>query len=271
MGAPGPPRVNSPRNRHCFQLNGLAGDQGEEAFDLVKPRTVSGDEMHVPPRTCCQPRFDLRMLVGTVVVHDAVHVKVGRHRLVDFAQKRQEFLVPVTRFAGSEQRAVEHVQRREQRRCATALTVMSDPFNVAEAHRQHGLRTLERLTLALLVHAQDQGVLRRTQVKANHIAQFLDEELIGRELEAFAAMRLQTQQLEVTVHTGWRDSRFGSNRTYAPVRGAIRGFGVQGLVNQLSQPLIVDRARLAAPRCRAANIPLSQTSSSSIVASSALH
>jgi hypothetical protein len=59
------------------------------------------------------------MLVGAVVVDDAVHVEPGRHRLVDFAQKRQEFLVPVTRLAGSEHhRAVEHIQAREQRRCA---------------------------------------------------------------------------------------------------------------------------------------------------------
>jgi hypothetical protein len=57
-------------------------------------------------------------------------------------------------------------------------------------------------------------------------------------------MRLQAQQLEVMVHTRWRDSRFGGDRAHPPVRGAIRWLGVQGLINELSQPLIVNRARL---------------------------
>lgn len=57
-------------------------------------------------------------------------------------------------------------------------------------------------------------------------------------------MRLQLQQLEITVHTRRQDGRFGCNRAYAPVRGAIGRFGMQGLVNQLSQLLIVYRARL---------------------------
>ncbi len=126
-----------------------------------------------------------------------------------------------------------------------ANVVVRDAFDVAEAHRQHGLRAFERLSLALLVHAQDQCILGRARVQADHVAQFLDEELIGRELEAFAAMRLQAEQLEVTVQTLWRDSRFGGDRAHAPVRGAIRRLCVQGLVNQLSQPLIVNRARFA--------------------------
>lgn len=121
----------------------------------------------------------------------------------------------------------------------------ADAFDVAETHRQHRLRTLNGLTLALLVHAQYKCVLRWTQVEAGHIAQFPDEELIGRALEAFAAMRLQTQQLEVPVHTRRRDGNFGCNRVHSPVRRVIRGLGVQGLVNQLRQLLIVDRARFA--------------------------
>jgi hypothetical protein len=40
----------------------LVGDQGGETFDLVKPRTVGWNEMHVPAGVCCQPRLDLRVL-----------------------------------------------------------------------------------------------------------------------------------------------------------------------------------------------------------------
>src|ERR1700727_3016228 len=94
--------------------DGLVGDQRKEAFDLVKPRTVGGNEMHVPAGMGCQPRLDLRMLVATVVVDDAVHVKVGRHCLVDFTQERQELLMPMTRLAGGEHCAIEYVQGGEQ-------------------------------------------------------------------------------------------------------------------------------------------------------------
>src|ERR1700722_16483027 len=153
--------------------------------------------------------------------------------------------MPMTRLAGGEHCAIEYVQGGEQVGGAGTNEVVRDAFDVAESHRQHGLRAIERLALALLVHAQYQCVLRWAQVQADHVAQLLDEELIGREFEAFAAMRLQAQQLEVAVHTRRRDRRFGSDRAHAPVRGAIRWLGVQGLVNQLSQPLIINRARLA--------------------------
>ena len=50
--------------------DGLVGDQRKEAFDLVEPRTVGRNEMHVPAGLCCEPRLDLGMLVTAIVVHD---------------------------------------------------------------------------------------------------------------------------------------------------------------------------------------------------------
>lgn len=37
----------------------LVGDQGEEALDLIEPRTVGRDEVHVPTRPTRQPSLDL--------------------------------------------------------------------------------------------------------------------------------------------------------------------------------------------------------------------
>lgn len=90
--------------------DGLVGDQRKEAFDLIEPRTVGRDEMHVPAGLCCEPRLDLGMLVTAIVVHDAVHVEFSRYGLVDFAQKRQELLMPMARLAGGEHCAIEYVQ-----------------------------------------------------------------------------------------------------------------------------------------------------------------
>ena len=65
--------------------NGFVGDQAEEAFDLVQPRAVRGNEVHVPTRAGSQPGLDLGMAVGRVVVGNAVDVQFSRHRRVDLA------------------------------------------------------------------------------------------------------------------------------------------------------------------------------------------
>ena len=66
----------------------LVGDQREEAFDLIQPRAVGRDEVHVPARATRQPHLDLRMAVRGVVVDDAVNVQFAGDGLVDLAQVR---------------------------------------------------------------------------------------------------------------------------------------------------------------------------------------
>ena len=57
----------------------FVSNQGEEALNLIQPRAVCRDEVHVPTRACCQPRLDLRMTVSGVVVNDAMDVEICRH------------------------------------------------------------------------------------------------------------------------------------------------------------------------------------------------
>lgn len=101
--------------------DGLVGDQRKEAFDVVEPRTVGRNGMHVPAALCCQPRLGLGLLVTAIVVHD-----------------------------GGEHCAIEYVQGGQQCRGAVTNVVVGNAF-VAEARRQYGLRAFECLTLALLV------------------------------------------------------------------------------------------------------------------------
>jgi len=225
--------------------DGLVGDQREEALDLVEPRTVGRDEMHVPARSRRQPRLDLGVAVGGVVVGNAVDVQLGRHGLVDLAQEGQELLMTVARLARSQHRAVEHVQRREQRGRTVALVVVGNTLDIAEAHRQHRLGALQGLALALLVHADYQRVVRRAQVQADHVAQLLDEERVVGQLEAFGAVRLQAEELEVARNAALGDARLSSDRANAPVRRAIGRLGVQRGLDQMRHALVVDHARLA--------------------------
>lgn len=144
--------------------DGLVGDQGEEALDLIEPGVVGWDEVHVPARPAGQPNLDLGMAVRGVVVDDAMNVQLDRHGLVDLAQERQEFLMPMTRLATREHGAVEHVQGREQRGRTVALVVVRDALDVTKSHGQHRLRALQRLALALLVDTDDLRLVRRAQV-----------------------------------------------------------------------------------------------------------
>jgi hypothetical protein len=64
--------------------NGLVSDQREESLDLVEPRALGRDEVHVPARPRGQPSLDLGVAVGGVVVADAVNNYVsGFHRCPD--------------------------------------------------------------------------------------------------------------------------------------------------------------------------------------------
>ncbi len=185
----------------------LVGDHGEEALDLIEPGAVGRDEMHVPARLRCQPGFDLGVIVGRVVVGNAVDAELGGHSPFDFLQKRQIFLVPVARLAGSQHRPVEHIQCGEQRGRAVTLVVVGDALDVAQAHGQHRLGSLQGLALALLVHAEDQGVVGRAQVQADHVAQFLDEERVIGQLEASGVSAPQVGQFSVGANTARRSER----------------------------------------------------------------
>jgi hypothetical protein len=65
-----------------------------------------------------------------------VDFKFSRYCLVDFARKRQEFLMSGTRLAGDQYCAIELIQGGEQRGGAVANVVVRDAFDVAETHRQ---------------------------------------------------------------------------------------------------------------------------------------
>ena len=76
----------------------------------------------------------------------------------------------------------------------------------SKSHRQNWLSSLERLALTLLADAHNKRAFRRIQVQTDDIAQLLDEQRIGRELEGFGAMRLQPEEAEIAVHALRRDT-----------------------------------------------------------------
>ena len=91
----------------------------------------------------------------------------------------------------TDHRAVEHVERDEQRRRAVSLVVVRHGAGAALLQRQSGLRAVERLNLALFVDGQDDGVGRRVDVEPDDVAQFVDE-------------RGSLESLKWRTRCGWR-------------------------------------------------------------------
>jgi hypothetical protein len=67
---------------------------------------------------------------------------------------------------------------------------MRAPLDLTRAHRQQGLRPIQRLDLTFLVDAQNPRALGRRQIEPGNIAHFFDEQRIGGQLERLGAMRL---------------------------------------------------------------------------------
>src|SRR5664280_2172175 len=65
-----------------------------------------------------QPGPHVRMLVSGVVVADQVDLQTAGNVALDRAQEREELLVPMPGWALADDRAGQHIQRREQPRRA---------------------------------------------------------------------------------------------------------------------------------------------------------
>lgn len=99
--------------------------------------------------------------------------------------------MPVTRQALADDSAVKGVQGGKQSRCAIALVVMSHGFSPPALHRQPWLGAVKGLNLALLVHAQDKGMIRRVEIQPYDILELVNEPGIPAKLEAPDQVRLQ--------------------------------------------------------------------------------
>jgi len=170
----------------------IFGQVAEESFHHVQPGAACGREVHVEAGMASEPALDLGMLVGGVVVHDHVDLLFGRDDVVDDAQKLQPLLMAVPVVAHGDHFALQRIESSQQRGRAVALVVVSHGAAAALLHRQARLGAVQSLNLALLVGAQDDGVLRRVQIQAHNIFQLLDELRIVAELEGSHPMRFQS-------------------------------------------------------------------------------
>ena len=131
------------------------------------------------------------MLVRAVVVHHQMQAHRPRKLLVQPAQKAQELLVSMPFVTLSNHPSLQDIERSKQGGGAVAFVVVGHGSAATLFHGQARLRAIERLDLGLLIHTQHQRLLRRIQIQAHHVRQFLQKLGVARQLERLVPVRLQ--------------------------------------------------------------------------------
>ena len=120
----------------------LRREFAKPSFDEIQPRRAGRREVQDKARMHGQPRGDIRMRVGPVIIQNQMQRQVPRELAVEPPQKPQEFVVGI-----------------------------APPL----FQRQPRLGAVERLNLALLVDTQDDGFVGRVEVEAHDIRELLHE------------------------------------------------------------------------------------------------
>lgn len=147
---------------------GLVGDQREEALNLIEPRAVGRNEVHVPALPSGQPSLDLRATVSGEVVGDAQWMSHSAGTALSISRRNERN--PWWRWRGlhaASTAPLSTLSAARTRWSSRGACSRGCPLDIAQPHRQHRLRALQRLALALLVHTNHQRVVGRGQVRAN--------------------------------------------------------------------------------------------------------
>ena len=106
---------------------------------------------------------------------------------------------------------------------AVANIAVRHPFDMTQPEGHEGLGALQGLGLALLVDAQDHRMVGRMEVEADDVADLLDKEGIGGELEVLLPVELEVERGSETLDRGLRDLGGGGHGAAGPVCTALGG------------------------------------------------
>src|SRR5271170_7288313 len=178
--------------------------------------------MHVESRVLGNPCLYFGMLMGCIVVSDQMQLLVLGRVAIDLAQEAQPLLVTMFSLALANDTAIERVHRGKQRRHTMALVIVRHRLSATSLERQARLGPVKRLDLALLIAAQDQGMLRGIEIQPDNVLEFLDEVLVVGHLEARDAMRLEAVRLPDAPHARFTDAGHRCHAASTPMRRVIR-------------------------------------------------
>ena len=198
--------------------------------------------MLVESRMPGQPALHGGMFVGTVVIHHQVHLQGAGRFAVDPAQEPQEFLVAMPPVALRDDPARGDIQRRKEGGGAVAHVVPRPAFHLPRSQGQQGLRAIQGLDLALLIHRQHQRVVRGVQVEPDDISHFRHKVGIGTDFERSCPVRLQLKGPPDALHGHMAEAQSTPQRARGPLGG----------VGWLGQGHLDDALHLLRPKRRLA-------------------
>jgi hypothetical protein len=105
-----------------------------------------------------------------------------------------------------------------------ALVVVGSTFDLSGQHGEDRLTPAQGLDLALLIHAQHDGVMRRVHVQADYIAHLVDQQRIVGQLEGLAAMGTQSERPPDPADRGLTQSGSGGQGATAPMSSSPGSF-----------------------------------------------
>jgi len=117
--------------------------------------------------------------MGSVIVHDEVHVQTVGNSGFDLIEKLAELYGAMALVALSDDPAGCDVEGGKQRCGAVALVVVTATRRLARSHGEHGLAAVQRLDLRLLIDTQYDGALGWGHVEADDVAHLGDEVGVG--------------------------------------------------------------------------------------------
>ena len=145
-----------------------------------------------------------------------------RHLALDLVQEADKFLMTMTLHVAADDGPIENVEGSEERGRSMPLVIVGHRRAAAGLHGQASLRAVERLDLALLLDAEDDGVRRRVDIEPDDVAQLLDEGRIVGELEGPPFMRRKTVRLPDRLDGRDRQTDRLRHRLRRPMRRLVR-------------------------------------------------
>ena len=137
-----------------------------------------------------QPGSDAGMPMSSIVIEDEMEGDLAGELGVQAPQEFEELLMAVAWVALSNDLTFGHLKCGEKGSGPVALVVVSVGPTPALLEGKARLCAVQRLDLALLIHAQHHRLDGRVHVQADDVTDFVDKQRITGELERLLAVRL---------------------------------------------------------------------------------
>ena len=169
--------------REASSAKTLHAEVAEPTFDQIQPGARGRSKVEMTTGVSLDPGFHPGMFMRAIIIHDQMEIEFGGSFGIDFLQETEKLLMPMARHAISDHFAVEHAESGKQSGRPVTDVIMGQGSAAAFLQGQAGLGSVQGLDLAFFVHAQNQRLVRRIQIKSHDIVQLLNKTFVPAEFE----------------------------------------------------------------------------------------